>query len=121
MWLKRNIINPLGALSYICLMKGHSLGSAGTQLVSVTAGGEFALSDNALGFPELGTQRVILDYWLKNKPLNREQNEKVFEKFLCILLLFLRDGFISFGDKITVKLLKKASLAEEFYTEKKNT
>lgn len=100
-------------------MKGHSLGSAGTQLVSSTAGGEFALSDNALGFPELGTQRVILDYWLKNKPLNREQNEKVFEKFLCILLLlFLCDGF---GDKITIKLLKKTSLAEEFYTEKRNT
>lgn len=85
---------------------------------------EFALSDNALGFPQLGTQRVILDYWLKkkNKPLNREQSEKVFEKFLCILLLlFLRDGFIRFGDKIVVKLLVKTSLAEELYTEKKNT
>lgn len=47
-------------------MKGHSLGSAGRHLVS-TAAREFALSDSALGFPELGTQRVILDYWLKKQ------------------------------------------------------
>lgn len=45
---------------------GHSLASAVTQLVSAAAG-EFVLSDNALGFPELGTQRVILDYWLKKQ------------------------------------------------------
>lgn len=45
---------------------GHSLASAGTQLVSKAAR-EFALSDNALGFPELGIQRVILDYWLKKQ------------------------------------------------------
>lgn len=47
-------------------MMGHSLASAGTQLVS-TAAREFVLSDNALGFPELGTQRGILDYWLKKQ------------------------------------------------------
>lgn len=47
-------------------MVGHSLASAGTQLVP-TAAREFALSDNALRFPELGTQRVILDYCLKKQ------------------------------------------------------
>lgn len=103
-------------------MKGHSLGSAGTQLVS-TAAGEFALSDSALGFPQLGTQRVILDYWLKKQaPKQGTKWKGLWIKFLCILLLlFLCDGFISFGDKIIVKLLRKTSLAEEFYTEEKNT
>lgn len=47
-------------------MMGHSLASAGTQLVP-TAAGEFVWSDNALGFPQLGTQRGILDYWLKKQ------------------------------------------------------
>lgn len=100
---------------------GHSLASAGTQLVSKAAR-EFALSDNALGFPELGTQRVILDYWLKKQVLNREQNEKVFEKFLCILLLlFVHDGFFIFGGKIIVKLLVTTLLVKDFYTRKENT
>lgn len=79
-------------------MEGHSLGSAGTQLVS-TAAREFALSDSALGFPELGTQRVILDYWLKKQA--PKQNEKVSENsFAYYCCYFYVRGLSALGTKL---------------------
>lgn len=74
------------------------------QLVSMAAR-ESALSDSALGFPHLGTQRVILDYWLKKQASKQGTKWKGLWKIPLHTIIFFCDGFISFGDKIVVKLL----------------